>query len=84
MPMFALFSRSYPEVKLHIMVSDTDVSLAWREADLVIRLTSAPTETLMGKRVVRMAPTILVLVVHPFTRSLCGIAHRVPGVLRVP
>ncbi len=51
MPMFAGFSREYPEVTLHLMVSNSDASLAQREADLAIRLTNTPPDTLIGKRV---------------------------------
>ena len=51
MPMFSGFSRQYPEVTLHVMVSNSDVSLAQREADVAIRLTNTPSDTLIGKRV---------------------------------
>ena len=58
MPMFARFSRTYPRVDLHIVVSNIDSSLAQREADIAIRLTNSPTETLIGKRLVTVASTI--------------------------
>lgn len=58
MPMFASFSHRYPEVDLHIMVSNDDVSLPEREADVAIRLTNAPTDTLIGKQVTTVATTI--------------------------
>lgn len=60
MPMFARFSEQNPEVELHIMVSNLNVSLAQREADIVIRLTNSPTDTLIGKRMVSVASTIYV------------------------
>lgn len=58
MPIFADFSRTYPQVDLHIMVSNLDSSLAQREADIAIRLTNTPTDTLIGKRLVTVASTI--------------------------
>jgi len=58
MPMFARFSEKYPQVEVHINVSNMDASLAQREADVAIRLTDAPTETLIGKRMLTVASTI--------------------------
>ncbi|NOQ68858.1 MAG: LysR family transcriptional regulator [Gammaproteobacteria bacterium] len=58
MPMFASFSKKLPQVELHIIVSNIDVSLSQREADVAIRLTNTPVDTLIGKRVVTVASTI--------------------------
>jgi DNA-binding transcriptional LysR family regulator len=58
MPMFSKFSRQYPEVTLHLMVSNSDVSLPQREADVAIRLTNTPPDTLIGKRVVTVSSAI--------------------------
>ena len=58
MPIFASFSKTYPRVDLHILVSNLDSSLSQREADVAIRLTNSPTETLIGKRLVTVASTI--------------------------
>ena len=58
MPMFAAFSKAYPLVDLHIMVSNIDSSLSQREADIAIRLTNSPTDTLIGKRLITVASTI--------------------------
>ncbi len=58
MPMFSSFSQAYPRVDLHIVVSNIDSSLAQREADVAIRLTNTPTDTLIGKRMVTVASTI--------------------------
>jgi len=58
MPMFAGFSESYPEVVLHLMVSNRDVSLAAREADVAIRLTNDPPDTLIGRRVVTVSSAV--------------------------
>jgi DNA-binding transcriptional LysR family regulator len=58
MPMFAEFSRRFPDVTLHLMVTNSDVSLAQREADVAIRLTNTPPDTLIGKRVATVASAI--------------------------
>ena len=58
MPMFARFSNEHPEVDLHIIVSNMDASLAQREADIAIRLTNSPTDTLIGNRMLTAASTI--------------------------
>lgn len=58
MPMFANFSRQHPDIDLHIIVSNTDASLPEREADIAIRLTNTPTDTLIGKRMLTVASAI--------------------------
>lgn len=58
MPMFASFSKKRPQVELHIIVSNIDASLSQREADVAIRLTNTPTDTLIGNRIVTVASCI--------------------------
>lgn len=58
MPVFDSFCQAYPQIELHIMVSNKTISLANREADVVIRMTNTPPETLVGKRVATVASTI--------------------------
>jgi len=58
MPMFKRFCKVYPEIDLHIVASNTVASLAQREADIAIRSTNTPSETLIGKRVVTVKSTI--------------------------
>lgn len=58
MPMFASFNQAHPQVELHVIVSNDDASLSQREADVAIRLTNTPTDTLIGKRMVTVASTI--------------------------
>ena len=58
MPMFTSFTKKLPQVELHIIVSNIDASLSQREADVAIRLTNTPTDTLIGKRVVTVASSI--------------------------
>lgn len=58
MPMFARFSKVFPDIRLHIEVSNKYVSLADRQADIAIRLTNTPTETLVGVRLTTVASTV--------------------------
>ncbi|RMG32902.1 MAG: LysR family transcriptional regulator [Gammaproteobacteria bacterium] len=58
MPMFVGFSRAFPEVTLHLMVSNSDVSLARREADVAIRMTNTPPETLVGRRAATVSSAV--------------------------
>ena len=70
MPMFAEFSDEHPEVRLSIIVSNSNVSLTQREADIVIRLTNSPTDTLIGKRMVTVASTIYIS--HDYMKKIRG------------
>jgi len=58
MPMFASFSKKRPQVELHIIVSNIDASLSQREADVAIRLTNTPADTLIGNRIVTVASCV--------------------------
>ena len=58
MPMFTRFSANYPEIELHVQVSNKFVRLAERDADIAIRLTNSPTDTLIGTRLVTVASTV--------------------------
>jgi DNA-binding transcriptional LysR family regulator len=58
MPMFAAFSRAHPQIELHVMVSSDTANLTNREADVAIRLSNAPPDTLIGKRVATVASTV--------------------------
>lgn len=58
MPMFAGFSRAHPKVELHIVVSNSDARLSQREADVAIRLTNTPPDTLIGKQTATVASSI--------------------------
>lgn len=58
MPMFTGFHRRYPDVELHIVSSNKNISLVERNADIAIRLTNTPTDALIGKRIATVATTI--------------------------
>jgi len=58
MPMFGAFSKAHPQIELHVMVSSDTANLTNREADVAIRLSNAPPDTLIGKRVATVASTV--------------------------
>jgi len=58
MPLFTSFSRQYPDIELHVQVSNRYVSLAERQADVAIRLTDAPLDTLVGTLLTNVASTV--------------------------
>ncbi len=58
MPSFARFSRAYPAIELHISTTNAYISLPRREADVAIRLTNTPGETLIGKRLATVTSTV--------------------------
>lgn len=51
---FTSFIGRYPAVALTVTTTDNEVSLARREADVVLRLSNAPPEQLVGRRVGRL------------------------------
>ncbi|MDX5151215.1 MAG: LysR family transcriptional regulator [Acidiferrobacterales bacterium] len=58
MPMLSRFSNAYPEITVELSVSNADVSLPEREADIAIRVTSTPAETLIGKKIGTIASAV--------------------------
>jgi DNA-binding transcriptional LysR family regulator len=47
---FAGFRRAYPEISLDVVVSNQPLNLSKRDADVAIRATERPPETLIGRR----------------------------------
>jgi DNA-binding transcriptional LysR family regulator len=58
MPMLARFSAKYPKIELHVQVSNKYVSLAERQADVAIRKTNTPQETLVGTLLTKVASAV--------------------------
>ncbi|MEO9819248.1 MAG: LysR family transcriptional regulator [Paracoccaceae bacterium] len=58
MPCFARFSAAYPKIKLNIQVTNDSVRLSEREADVAIRQTNKPLETLIGARLATVASAV--------------------------
>lgn len=55
MPMFARFRAACPEVRLDVVTGNQALNLSKRDADVAIRATGRPPETLVGRRVARIA-----------------------------
>ncbi len=55
MPIFARFAKLFPEIRLDVIVSPLALNLTRRDADVAIRATSDPPETLVGRRLGEMA-----------------------------
>jgi len=58
MPMFVSFSELHPKIDLDVQVTNKFVKLAQRDADIAIRLTNAPTDTLIGTRLATVASAV--------------------------
>lgn len=53
-PMFARFRDAYPDIRLEVVVANQALNLSRRDADVAIRATDRPPETLHGRRVARI------------------------------
>jgi DNA-binding transcriptional LysR family regulator len=51
MPVFAAFRRAYPTINLDIVLTNQPLNLSKRDADIAIRATDTPPETLVGRRI---------------------------------
>ena len=52
---FAAFRRAYPEITLDVLVSNQQLNLSKRDADIAIRATEKPPEALVGRRLAGFA-----------------------------
>lgn len=66
-PVFAAFLRQCPDIRLDILLSNQALNLSKRDADVAIRATDQPPETLVGRRGARIA------------WALYGLASRFPA-----
>jgi len=58
MPYFARFSAAHPKIELNVQVTNNSVRLSEREADVAIRQTNKPLETLIGTRLTTVASAV--------------------------
>lgn len=49
-PVFAAFREAYPNIRLDIVIGNQALNLSKRDADIAIRATDKPPETLIGRR----------------------------------
>jgi DNA-binding transcriptional LysR family regulator len=52
---FAAFRKAYPEISLDVVIANQALNLSKRDADVAIRATERPPETLIGRRVASIA-----------------------------
>jgi DNA-binding transcriptional LysR family regulator len=58
MPIVSGFSRAHPKIELRISVTNDNVRLSQREADIALRQTNSPDETLIGTRLTTVASAV--------------------------
>ncbi|WP_235008464.1 LysR family transcriptional regulator [Candidatus Halocynthiibacter alkanivorans] len=58
MPDLVAFGREYPGIELELIISHSMADLARREADVAIRISNDPPDSLVGRRIVRYATSI--------------------------
>ncbi|AMJ63220.1 LysR family transcriptional regulator [Bosea sp. PAMC 26642] len=54
-PIFAAFLAQCPDIRLDLLLSNQSLNLSKRDADVAIRATDRPPETLVGRRAARIA-----------------------------
>jgi DNA-binding transcriptional LysR family regulator len=54
-PMFGAFCKQFPEIKLDVVIDNRALNLSRRDADVAIRATAEPPETLVGRRIASIA-----------------------------
>ena len=73
-PCLAKFRLAYPEIELEILISKDMLNLTKRDADIAIRTTNQPLETLVGRKVARVAIAVYgskeYLTSHPHASNL--------------
>ena len=52
-PVFASFREAFPDIRLDIVVGNSSLNLSKRDADVAIRATTEPAETLVGRKIAR-------------------------------
>ncbi|MDQ0470462.1 LysR family transcriptional regulator [Labrys wisconsinensis] len=50
-PVFASFLKACPDIRLDVVIANASLNLSKRDADVAIRATSAPPETLVGRKI---------------------------------
>lgn len=55
MPMLAAFRRLHPAIRLDLVTGNAALNLSRRDADVAVRATDAPPDTLVGRRAARIA-----------------------------
>jgi DNA-binding transcriptional LysR family regulator len=72
MPLLAEFRRRYPEITLELALDNRMLNLTRREADVALRPTRQPPETLAGRRVAALATAVYANVGQPLPKDPGG------------
>lgn len=54
-PLFSKFRQAFPDIRLDILIGNQPANLARRDADVAIRASDSPPETLVGRRAAHIA-----------------------------
>jgi DNA-binding transcriptional LysR family regulator len=76
-PLFAAFRQQCPDIRLDLVVANQALNLSQRDADVAIRATDHPPETLVGRRAARIAWAL-----YGDARSFTGLTTPEPAVLQ--
>jgi DNA-binding transcriptional LysR family regulator len=68
-PLFSAFCKLYPEIRLDVVVENRALNLSKRDADVAIRATAEPPETLVGRRIAAIAWCVYGAVDMPFSAT---------------
>ena len=81
-PHFAAFRRAHPEIALHVVVASRFFDLTRHDADVALRPTNDPPETLVGRRLATIATAVYAaktyLAAHPEADDLAAHAWIAP------
>ena len=58
-PMLASFRKAFPEIRLDVVVGHQHLNLSRRDADVALRATVEPPETLVGRKIAHIAWAVL-------------------------
>lgn len=80
MPLFARFSSAHPNIELRVTVTNDSVRLSERDADVALRQTNVPGETLIGTRLTTVASAVYGTAEHCAAVEAGAIRERWVGV----
>lgn len=75
-PILARFRQAYPEIRLEVVSSNDALNLSRRDADIAIRVSAKPPDTLIGRRISSMAWAIYGQANELAVESIDDLAHR--------
>ena len=52
-PVFASFREAFPDIRLDVVIGNSSLNLSKRDADVAVRATTEPSETLVGRKIAR-------------------------------